>query len=85
MNMKDFPARFKAAGEPCSWSTPCQEDGCDLYTMFKPSERYEIDFADGFNSEGWEQFDTDQDAPYLAYGLTTRRFSSSAMRRVIGR
>jgi len=39
--------------------------GNAIYRMFLPSERYVIDFADDFDSEGWEQFDTDQDAPYF--------------------
>ena len=36
-----------------------------IHDLFLPSERYSIDFADDYNSEGWQQFDTDQDAPYF--------------------
>jgi len=40
------------------------ERGSQIIRAFYPSERYIIDFAD-FKSEGWEQFDTDQDAHYF--------------------
>lgn len=36
-----------------------------VYDMFLPDERYTIDFAPDFSSEGWQQFDTDQDAAYF--------------------
>jgi hypothetical protein len=39
--------------------------GSAIYRTFHPSERYMIDFADDFTAEGWEQFDTDQDAHYF--------------------
>ena len=34
---------------------------------FMPSSRYKIDFATEFFAEGWEQFDTDQDAEYFGF------------------
>ena len=37
----------------------------DVFRAFLPSERYIIDFADDFTTEGWLQFDTDQDAEYF--------------------
>ena len=40
-------------------------DGTVLHRMFLPSERYVIDFAPDFQSGGWRQFDTDQDAAYF--------------------
>lgn len=36
-----------------------------IFRTFHPSERYVIDFADDFSAEGWEQYDTDQDAHYF--------------------
>lgn len=36
---------------------------------FMPSERYIVDFAEQFAAEGWEQFDTDQDAPYFGFWI----------------
>ncbi len=36
-----------------------------LYRMFLQSERYVIDFAPDFNTDGWSQFYTDQDAHYF--------------------
>jgi hypothetical protein len=39
--------------------------GNTVYRMFLPEDRYVIDFADDFAVEGWQQFDTDQDASYF--------------------
>ena len=36
-----------------------------IYRAFLSDERYTVDFADDFKSEGWEQYDTDQDAWYF--------------------
>ena len=49
--------------------------GNPIYRLFMPSERYLIDFADDFTAEGWEQFDTDQDANYFGVWVnpTTRQ------------
>ncbi len=33
------------------------------------ANRYIIDFADDFRAEGWEQFDTDQDAEYFGFWI----------------
>ena len=49
---------------------PSETDAGTTYRrMFFPSERYVIDFADDFGSEGWQQFDTDQDAAYFGVWL----------------
>jgi len=39
--------------------------GARIYRAHADSERYEIDFAPDFTSQGWAQFDTDQDAHYF--------------------
>ena len=39
--------------------------GNQTIDMFWDHERYHVDFADDFKEEGWEQFDTDQDAHYF--------------------
>jgi hypothetical protein len=39
--------------------------GNTIHDMFLPSERYIIDFAKDFSSQGWKQYDTDQDAHYF--------------------
>ena len=39
--------------------------GNTIHDMFMPSERYIIDFADDYKTEGWKQYDTDQDASYF--------------------
>jgi hypothetical protein len=36
-----------------------------IYRLFMDGERYQVDLADDFQSGGWAQFDTDQDAPYF--------------------
>lgn len=41
------------------------KQGNRVHSMFMPSERYAVDFAEDFVIEGWEQYDTDQDAPYF--------------------
>ena len=43
--------------------------GNTIYRLCHSSERYLIDFADNFTAEGWEQYDTDQDAPYFGVWL----------------
>jgi hypothetical protein len=43
-----------------------------LFRAFDSSERYKIDFADDFTSEGWLQFDTDQDASYFGVWVNPR-------------
>ena len=39
--------------------------GNQMIRAFWPSERYVVDFAEDFKLEGWQQFDTDQDAHYF--------------------
>ena len=41
-------------------------------SWFHPSERYYVDFADDFNSQGWVQFDTNQDAHYFGVWCNSR-------------
>jgi len=36
-------------------------------------ERYIVDFADDFKSDGWQQFDTDQDAWYFGVWVNPRQ------------
>lgn len=43
------------------------EQGNAIYRSFENSERYVVDFATDFTAEGWEQFDTDQDAAYYGF------------------
>lgn len=50
------------------------ERGNGVYRMFCPAERYLVDFADDFNSEGWEQYDTDQDASYFGVWVNRTKF-----------
>ena len=47
--------------------------GCRIYRTFAPAGRYIIDFADDFHSDGWQQFDTDQDAEYFGVWLNPAR------------
>lgn len=60
MNIANFVKRLmRNDGEP-------QKTGSALYRDFQcGAERYFIDCADDFNSDGWQQYDTDQDASYF--------------------
>lgn len=40
--------------------------GNTIYDMFDSTERYVVDCAEDF-SDGWQQFDTNQDAPYFGF------------------
>lgn len=39
--------------------------GNTIVRLFMPDERYTVDFAPDFKTDGWQQFDTDQDAHYF--------------------
>lgn len=39
--------------------------GNAMFEFFAPDERYCVDFAPDFKEQGWEQYDTDQDAHYF--------------------
>lgn len=55
-----------------TWLEPrIKDEHRTIYGMFFPSERYLIDFAEDFHSEGWKQYDTWQDAPY--FGVWTNK------------
>lgn len=56
---------FKESGTP-------NERGNEVRRAFLPTGRYRIDFADDFKSEGWEQFDTSQDAAYFGVWMNKR-------------
>jgi hypothetical protein len=43
--------------------------GNTIYRITHSTGRYCVDFADDFTAEGWEQFDTDQDASYFGVWL----------------
>lgn len=47
--------------------------GNTIHDMFLPSERYIIDFATDFTSEGWAQYDTDQDASYFGVWVNVEK------------
>jgi hypothetical protein len=49
------------------------ERGNVLRRAFLPEDRYIVDFADDFTEDGWEQYDTDQDAHYFGCWVNKRR------------
>jgi len=59
------PDNYEKSGE--------NERGNILHRLFSPSERYVIDFAETFKADGWEQYDTDQDAPYFGVWVNRRK------------
>jgi len=48
----------------------------NVYRMVHDAERYVIDFAADFATDGWQQFDTDQDAHYFGVWLNPRKLWS---------
>lgn len=40
-------------------------NGNTVHRFHAPAERYMVDFSEDFQLEGWEQYDTDQDAHYF--------------------
>jgi hypothetical protein len=50
------------------------ERGNVCHTAFLPDERYIVDFAPDLTSEGWLQFDTNQDAPYFGMWVNPSKF-----------
>ena len=42
------------------------------HKMFLEASRYVVDFAEDFFTEGWQQFDTDQDAHYFGIWINKR-------------
>ena len=47
--------------------------GNACHRAFLPDERYIVDCAPDFSVEGWEQYDTDQDAHYFGVWVNPRK------------
>lgn len=47
--------------------------GNTIYDVHDDSDRYRIDFAEDFKAEGWQQFDTHQDAHYFGVWVNKQR------------
>lgn len=50
--------------------------GQPLWEVHPDAERYGVDFADSFTAEGWEQFDTDQDAWYFGQWVNPKTMTT---------
>ncbi len=74
MKIAPFIAALRNTGEKNGYECPATCDGCDMYRAYMDSERYSIDFAEDFQTEGWEQFDTDQDAHYFGVWFNREQF-----------
>jgi hypothetical protein len=48
------------------------ERGNTIFRTHADTDRYIVDFADKFKAEGWEQYDTDQDAHYFGVWVNPR-------------
>lgn len=59
------------AADPVSYETPATRDGCVVRRLFWSTERYVFDFAPDFHADGWQQFDTDQDARYFGVWINS--------------
>lgn len=49
------------------------QHGNTVRRKFMSSSRYVVDFAEDFLLEGWQQFDTDQDAAYFGFWVNSSR------------
>lgn len=56
-----------------AYETASTKAGCTVRQFFLPLERYVVDFAPDFKAEGWEQFDTDQDAAYFGVWVNSKQ------------
>ena len=63
--------RLKATGEQGT-----TDRGQPIWRHHWSSERYLVDFADNFTAEGWEQFDTDQDAHYFGQWVNPKTLTT---------
>jgi len=52
---------------------PRKDANCDTYHFFLPSERYVYDFDEEMKEDGWEQYDTDQDAHYFGVWVNKKK------------
>lgn len=52
--------------------------GNSIQRGFYPSGRYVVDFAEDYKDEGWQQFDTDQDAHYFGTWVNSKKFQNLA-------
>ena len=71
MNTKRIVAWLQGC-DPIGHETASTKAGCDVRTAWRDSERYEVDFADDYKAEGWQQFDTSQDAHYFGVWINPR-------------
>ena len=75
MKMTTFVRAITTEATICgSDSTASGRSGCDVRTIIHEVDRYIVDFATDFQSEGWQQFDTDQDAAYFGVWINPRTF-----------
>lgn len=51
-------------------------DGKLIFHHFLSADRYAVDFADDRVREGWQQFDTDQDAWYFGLWVNPKRLAT---------
>ena len=61
-SVNHFCKRLIELGEKDNHPNP---QGNTVHRFFLSAERYLIDFATNFRAEGWQQYDTDQDAHYF--------------------
>ena len=43
---------------------------------FNPSHQVSLNFAEGFNKDGWEQFETGQEAPYFGVWINYKELKT---------
>lgn len=54
---------------PIDYETASTKAGCTVRRLFRDADRYLVDFDPDFKRDGWQQFDTEQDAHYFGVWL----------------
>ena len=74
MKISGFVATMLEGRPLAAELTSAGKAGCEVRTLIHEVDRYIVDFAEDFTAEGWQQFDTDQDAAYFGVWINPRTF-----------
>lgn len=74
MKIARFIEIFRERMPPIDWATEDTKAGNSVRRASHHSGRYIVDFSEDFTTEGWLQFDTDQDAGYFGVWVNPKRF-----------
>ena len=69
--IKSILATLQGLG-PVSYETESAKAGCTIRRAFRVGSRHVVDRAPDFEAEGWQQFDTSEDADHFGIWLNPR-------------